>query len=116
VSFRRTQLADFPTPFTYWAARYRSDKGVALARHPQPASPTVSTETVQLLISPNRIATADHPMINRLWRERLTLSDRLLAVRRQAPFSTVRRLEALRSTATGGAKRIRDFFDSSAAD
>ena len=53
-------------------------------------------------------ATANHPMIDRLWRERLTLCNRLIAVRPQPPFSFVRRLEALRSAAIAGAKSIRD--------
>ena len=53
-------------------------------------------------------ATADHPMIDHLWRERLALANRLIAVRPQAPFSLVRRLEALRSAAIAGAKSVRD--------
>ena len=52
-------------------------------------------------------ATANHPMIDRLWRERLALCDRLVALRPQAPFAAVRRLEALRSAAIAAAKRIR---------
>jgi CelD/BcsL family acetyltransferase involved in cellulose biosynthesis len=55
-------------------------------------------------------ATANHPMIDHLWRERLALCNRLIAVRRQPPFSLVRRLEALRSAAIAGAKSIRDRF------
>jgi hypothetical protein len=41
-------------------------------------------------------ATADHPMIDRIWCERLTLCDRLASVRRDAPFGRVRRLEGAR--------------------
>ena len=52
-------------------------------------------------------ATADHPMIDHLWRERLALANRLIAVRPQAPFSLVRRLEGLRSAAIAGAKSVR---------
>jgi hypothetical protein len=55
-------------------------------------------------------ATADHPMIDRVWRERLALCDRLIAVRPQAPFVHARRLERLRSAAIAGAKRIRSHF------
>ncbi len=55
-------------------------------------------------------ATANHPMIDRLWRERLTLCDRLVALRPQAPFAAVRRLEALRSAAIAAAKSARDYF------
>jgi len=52
-------------------------------------------------------ATENHPMIDRLWCERLALCDRLVALRPQAPFAAVRRLEALRSAAIAAAKRIR---------
>jgi hypothetical protein len=53
-------------------------------------------------------ATADHPMIDHVWRERLPLCNRMLGVRQQAPFSIGRRLEALRSAAIAGAKSMRD--------
>jgi hypothetical protein len=52
-------------------------------------------------------ATANHPMIDHVWRERLALCDRLIAVRPQAPFIPVRRLEQLRSAIIAGAKSIR---------
>jgi CelD/BcsL family acetyltransferase involved in cellulose biosynthesis len=52
-------------------------------------------------------ATANHPMIDHLWRERLPLCDRLIAIRPQAPFALVRRLEGLRSVAIAGAKSLR---------
>jgi CelD/BcsL family acetyltransferase involved in cellulose biosynthesis len=55
-------------------------------------------------------ATADHPMIDHLWRERLPLCDRLIAVRPQARFALARRLEGLRSAAMAGAKRVRGLF------
>jgi CelD/BcsL family acetyltransferase involved in cellulose biosynthesis len=57
-------------------------------------------------------ATANHPMINHLWCERLPLCDRLVAIRPQAPFSLVRRLEALRAAAIAGAKSVRDRLQS----
>jgi CelD/BcsL family acetyltransferase involved in cellulose biosynthesis len=53
-------------------------------------------------------ATADHPMIDHLWRERLALCNRLIAVRPRASFSSVRRLETLRSAAIAAAKSVRD--------
>ena len=55
-------------------------------------------------------ATANHPMIDHLWRERLPLCDRLLAVRPQAPFALVRRLERLRAVATASARCLRDLL------
>lgn len=54
-------------------------------------------------------ATADHPMINRIWRERIALSDRLIAVgETRIPFSVVMVLEAARRQAIYGARSCRD--------
>jgi CelD/BcsL family acetyltransferase involved in cellulose biosynthesis len=53
-------------------------------------------------------ATANHPMIDHLWRERLTLVNLLIAVRPQAPFAVARRLEGLRTAAIAGVKNVRD--------
>jgi CelD/BcsL family acetyltransferase involved in cellulose biosynthesis len=64
------------------------------------------------LVRTDSCATANHPMIDHLWRERLTLCRRLIAVRPQAPFLLARRLEALRSAAIAGAKSIRDRIPS----
>jgi CelD/BcsL family acetyltransferase involved in cellulose biosynthesis len=55
-------------------------------------------------------ATADHPMIDHIWRERLPLCDRLIGARPQAPFSSARYLEAMRSAAIAHAKAARDYF------
>jgi CelD/BcsL family acetyltransferase involved in cellulose biosynthesis len=55
-------------------------------------------------------ATANHPMIDHLWRERLALCDRLLAVRPQAPFVLARRLEGLRGDAVAGVKKLRGYL------
>jgi CelD/BcsL family acetyltransferase involved in cellulose biosynthesis len=54
-------------------------------------------------------ATAEHPMIDHLWRERLALADHLIAVR-AAPlsFALAFRLEQLRRAALLGAKVLRD--------
>jgi len=55
-------------------------------------------------------ATENHPMIDHIWRERLTLADRLIGVAPQAPFDRVRHLEALRVAGIGAAKSIRGYF------
>ena len=55
-------------------------------------------------------ATADHPMIDHLWRERLSLADRLIGVRGDTAFVAARRLEALRIAAIAGAKRLRGLL------
>ena len=54
-------------------------------------------------------ATADHPMIDHLWRERLPLCDHLIGLR-GAPlaFALVRRIEGLRRTTIEAAKTVRD--------
>ncbi len=59
------------------------------------------------IVRADSCATADHPMIDHIWRERLELCNRLIGVRQQAPFSIVRRLESLRSAAIAGAKSLR---------
>jgi len=64
------------------------------------------------IVHTDSCATADHPMINHIWRERLKLCDRLIAVRPQARFALVRHLEALRVAAIAAAKRLRGIFRS----
>jgi CelD/BcsL family acetyltransferase involved in cellulose biosynthesis len=54
-------------------------------------------------------ATADHPMIDRMWPGRLALSDRLIAVKPSVlPFSVACRAEAFRRAAVAAAKGLRD--------
>src|SRR5580700_6796295 len=60
------------------------------------------------LVRTDSCATANHPMIDHVWRDRLTLCDRLIAVRPQASFSSVRRLEMLRNAAIAAAKAVRN--------
>jgi CelD/BcsL family acetyltransferase involved in cellulose biosynthesis len=55
-------------------------------------------------------AAPNHPMIERIWRERLALCDRLIAVRPQVPFPLMRRLETLRNAGIAAAKSVRDRF------
>ena len=55
-------------------------------------------------------ATANHPMIDHLWRERLPLADRLIGVRGHAAFAAARRLEVARRAAVAGAKRLRGLL------
>lgn len=55
-------------------------------------------------------ATAGHPMIDHLWRERLALNDLLIApgAASLTQFRIARHLEALRRALLGAAKRVRD--------
>src|ERR1700723_2743064 len=55
-------------------------------------------------------ATANHPMIDHLWRERLSLADRLIGVRGPAAFAAACRLETARRAAIAGAKRLRGLL------
>jgi Acetyltransferase (GNAT) domain len=59
------------------------------------------------LIRTDSCATANHPMIDHIWRERVTLCDRLIAVRPLASFASVRRLEMLRNATLAAAKAVR---------
>ena len=48
-------------------------------------------------------------MIDHVWRERLALSDRLIALRPSAlPFALACRIETLRRSAIAAAKAVRD--------
>jgi CelD/BcsL family acetyltransferase involved in cellulose biosynthesis len=60
------------------------------------------------LVRTDSCAAANHPMIDHIWRERLTLCDRLIAVRPLASFASVRRLEMLRNAAVAAAKAVRN--------
>jgi CelD/BcsL family acetyltransferase involved in cellulose biosynthesis len=62
------------------------------------------------LLRTDSCATANHPMIDHIWRERLELADRLIGVRPHAAFASVRRLERLRSASISAAKSVRDWF------
>jgi CelD/BcsL family acetyltransferase involved in cellulose biosynthesis len=53
-------------------------------------------------------ATAGHPMIDHVWRERLALSDRLVRIGPQPAFAVACALERTRRAAIGGLKRVRD--------
>jgi CelD/BcsL family acetyltransferase involved in cellulose biosynthesis len=55
-------------------------------------------------------ATADHPMIDHIWRERVGLADRLMRLRPQRPlaFAAACTLERARRAAIAGLKSLRD--------
>jgi CelD/BcsL family acetyltransferase involved in cellulose biosynthesis len=53
-------------------------------------------------------ATPDHPMIDHVWRERLALSDRLIAVKPSWTFALACQFERLRRGLIDAAKRLRD--------
>ena len=85
----------------------------ALARS-SPGVQLVCDLTENLLAQPaplrvDSCATPDHPMIDHVWRERLALSDRLIALRRSAmPFALTCWIETLRRSAIAATKALRD--------
>ena len=70
------------------------------------------TESLLAAAQPLRVdscAIAPHPMIDHIWRERLALNDRLIALRPAAvPFALACRIEALRRSAIASAKAVRE--------
>lgn len=96
----------------YWKIAYDE----AFARYSPGVLLTISaTET--FLTDPeldhvDSCTTAGHPMIDHIWRERLTLADQLISMRSDAEFSFALavRLETLRRTALSAAKSLRDLL------
>ena len=70
------------------------------------------TENLLAQPAPLRVdscAAAGNPMIDHVWRERLALSDRLIALRPSAmPFALARWIETLRRSAIAAARALRD--------
>ena len=95
----------------FWKIAYdesfaRFSPGVQLTREVTDA--LLKDDTVA---SADSCAMPDHPMIDHLWRERLVLSDWLIALRPgdNARFGLACNLETLRRTAIGAAKSIRNI-------
>jgi Acetyltransferase (GNAT) domain len=59
--------------------------------------------------SADSCASADHPMIDHIWRERLALADKLMCVGSVHSFVAARSLETLRRGAITAAKTLRDL-------
>jgi CelD/BcsL family acetyltransferase involved in cellulose biosynthesis len=96
---------------TAWCWKIAYDEGLARS---SPGVQLLCELTGSLLAAPaplrvDSCATADHPMIDHVWRERLPLSDRMIELKR-APmrFALVCGFEGLRRTAIGSAKTVRD--------
>ena len=62
------------------------------------------------IVRTDSCATANHSMIDHVWRERLMLCDRLIGVRPQAGFALARKMEPLRRLAIEAAKGVRKRF------
>jgi CelD/BcsL family acetyltransferase involved in cellulose biosynthesis len=97
-----------------WCWKIAYDEGHA--RY-SPGVQILLDETQRLLDDPSiaradSCATADHPMIDHVWRERLALADLLLIVgpARSSRFALACRLETLRRATIGGVKSLRDIL------
>jgi len=95
----------------FWKIAY--DEGVARA---SPGVQLALDLTAAFLADPavarvDSCATPDHPMIDRIWRERLTLADYLISVDPRASFgfALARRLEGIRRALIAAARRTRDL-------
>jgi hypothetical protein len=94
---------------TAWLWKIAYEEEVARA---SPGVQLALDVTEQLLAQPDILradscATADHPMIDHLWRERLALADLMIAPSAAAlgQLAIMRRLEALRRALIAAAKR-----------
>jgi CelD/BcsL family acetyltransferase involved in cellulose biosynthesis len=96
---------------TAWCWKIAYNEGLARS---SPGVQLVCKLTENLLAQPTPLrvdscATPDHPMIDHVWRERLALSDRLIALRRSAmPFALTCWIETLRRSAIAATKALRN--------
>ena len=96
---------------TAWCWKIAYNEGLARS---SPGVQLICELTESLLAEPQPLrvdscASAGHPMIDHVWRERLALSDRLIALRPSAmPFALACRIETLRRSAIAAAKAVRD--------
>jgi CelD/BcsL family acetyltransferase involved in cellulose biosynthesis len=95
---------------TAWCWKIAYSEGVA---HSSPGVQLVMDITGAMLADPKLVsvdscATADHPMIDHIWRERLALSDQLIELRRSTwPFALSCRVAHLRRRTISIAKWLR---------
>ena len=96
---------------TTWCWKIAYNEGLARS---SPGVQLVADLTKSLLAEPRPLrvdscAAPGHPMIDHVWRERLALSDRLIALRpSKVPFALTCRIETLRRLAIAAAKAMRD--------
>ncbi len=97
---------------TAWCWKIAYDESVA---HASPGVQLLVDATEALLQDEtvdraDSCATADHPMIDHVWRERLELADRLINVAAgcSAEFALMHALETTRRSALGAGKALRD--------
>jgi CelD/BcsL family acetyltransferase involved in cellulose biosynthesis len=98
---------------TAWCWKIAYDE--SFARY-SPGVQLLMEATQELLDDPNvtradSCATAGHPMIDHIWRERLALADQLMSVgpQQRGAFAVAGALERARRAAIAGLKRLRDL-------
>jgi CelD/BcsL family acetyltransferase involved in cellulose biosynthesis len=99
---------------TAWCWKIAYDE--SFARY-SPGVQLLMEATQELLDNPNvtradSCATAGHPMIDHIWRERLALADQLMSVgpQQRGAFALAGALERARRGAIAGVKRLRDLL------
>ena len=96
---------------TAWCWKIAFNEGLSRS---SPGVQLICDLTESLLAGPqparvDSCASPDHPMIGHVWRERLALSDRLIALRPSvASFSLACGIETMRRSAIATAKALRD--------
>jgi CelD/BcsL family acetyltransferase involved in cellulose biosynthesis len=95
---------------TAWCWKIAYNEGLARS---SPGVQLVCDLTDSLLAEPmparvDSCAAPGHPMIDHVWRERLSLSDRMIELKPSPRFAWVCRFEGLRRAAFAAAKMIRD--------
>ena len=93
-----------------WGWKIAYDEGVARG---SPGVQLLLDVTERLIAEPDiafadSCATPDHAMIDHVWRERLAVEDRLIALTPNAPFALACRLETLRRRLVAAAKAVRE--------
>lgn len=89
----------------YDEAHAASSPGVLLA-----AAVTESLLADVSIARTDSCASADHSMLDKMWRDRLAFTDKLIGLRPDAAFTTAVRLEKLRRSAIAAAKSTRDLL------
>lgn len=95
-----------------WLWKIACDEGFARYRPGVLLAITVTEDIIENAATAraDSCATANQPLIDHIWRERLALCDTLFAVRPQAPFSRARQLETLRRGAIAAIRAVRGRF------
>jgi CelD/BcsL family acetyltransferase involved in cellulose biosynthesis len=95
-----------------WSWKIAYDEGMArfspgLQAMTEATAALLADETIRFADS---CAVPDHPLINRLWHDRLAIADMMIALRPSGTFALACRLETMRRDAIAAARRARDLL------